>query len=57
MNGTKVNSLSESQYFHNLVTHKTAQIGSTQGNTRSKATYNRVGIFISNCLVEFKVLG
>ena len=45
VNGTKVNSLSESQHFHNLVTHKTAQIGSTQGTTRSKATYNRVGIY------------
>ena len=44
VNGTKVDNVSESQHFHNLVTHKTAQIGSTQGNTRSKATYNRVGI-------------
>ena len=45
VNGTKINVISESQHFYDLVTQKTAQIGSTQGNTRSKATYNEVGIY------------
>ena len=45
VNGTKLNNISESQHFTSLVAQKTAQIGSVQGNTRSKATYNTVGIY------------
>ena len=45
VNGTKLNDISESQHFTSLVAQKTAQIGSVQGNTRSKATYNEVGIY------------
>ena len=45
VNGTKLNDISESQHFHDLVNQKTAQIGSVQGSVRSKATYNEVGIY------------
>ena len=39
------NVISESQHFTSLVAQKTAKIGSVQGSVRSKATYNRVGIY------------
>ena len=45
VNGTKLNDMSESQHFTSLVAQKTAQIGSLEGNGRSKATYNRVDIY------------
>lgn len=45
VNGTKVDNLSESEKFTSLVAQKTAQIGSLEGNTRSEATYNEVGIY------------
>ena len=45
VNGAKMNDLSQSGNFRSLVAQKTAQIGSLQGNTRSKATYNMVGIY------------
>lgn len=43
VNGTNV--IPPRSNFNSFVAQKTAQIGSTQGNTRSKATYNRVGIY------------
>ena len=45
VNGTKVDDLSQSPNFASLVAQKTAQIGSLEGNGRSKATYNRVDIY------------
>ena len=45
VNGTKIDNLSQDSNFTSLVAQKTAQIGSLQGDTRSKATYNRVGIY------------
>ena len=45
VNGTKVDVISQSPNFNSFVAQKTAQIGSLQGDTRSKATYNRVGIY------------
>ena len=45
INGTKLNDISGSQHFSGLVAQKTAKIGSVQGSVRSKATYNRVGIY------------
>ena len=47
INGTKLNDISGSQHFSGLVAQKTAKIGSVQGSVRSKATYNRVGIYNS----------
>ena len=45
VNGAKVDDISQSGIFTDLVAQKTAQIGSLQGNVRSKATYNTVGIY------------
>ena len=45
VNGTKVDTLSQSSNFTPFVNQKTAKIGSLEGMKRSKATYNEVGIY------------
>ena len=45
VNGTKVDVLSQSSNFTPFIAQKTAKIGSTQGDIRSKATYNIVDIY------------
>ena len=45
VNGTKADAISQSSNFNSFVAQKTAQIGSLQGNQRSEATYNEVGIY------------
>ena len=45
VNGTKVDAISQSSNFNSFVAQKTAQIGSLQGDQRSEATYNEVGIY------------
>ena len=45
INGTKIDTLSQSQNFNTFITQKTAKIGSVQGRVRSQATYNEVGIY------------
>ena len=44
VNGTKMDDI-QSAAFGPFVTQKTAQIGSLQGDQRSEATYNEVGIY------------
>ena len=46
VNGAKVDAISQNPKFNSIfVQQKTAQIGSLQGDQRSEATYNRVGIY------------
>ena len=45
VNGTKVDAISQNPKFNTFVAQKTAQIGSLQGDQRSEATYNEVGIY------------
>ena len=45
VNGAKIDVLSQSPNFSPFIAQKTAQIGSLEGNKRSKATYNEVGIY------------
>ena len=45
VNGAKVDAISQNPNFNSFVAQKTAQIGSLQGNQRSEATYNEVGIY------------
>ena len=45
VNGTNVDTLTESSNFIPFVAQKTVQIGSIEGSRRSNATYNRVGIY------------
>lgn len=45
VNGTKVDTLSQSPNFNTFIAQKTAKIGSVQGSVRSQATYNGVGIY------------
>ena len=45
VNGTKIDSFYQSAKFTSFVAQETIKIGSLQGDTRSKATYNRVGIY------------
>ena len=45
VNGTKMDAISQNPKFNSFVAQKTAQIGSLQGDQRSEATYNEVGIY------------
>ena len=45
INGTKIDSLYQSAKFTSFLAQETIKIGSLEGNTRSKATYNEVGIY------------